>query len=260
MAATVSQSGGVAAVVAPNQKPTLWMVGDSTMKVGTRGQMGWGDAVGPYFDAEKITVINRGRSARSSRSFRGEGLWDSVLKDLKPGDFVIIEFGHNDRGRPGGVYPNGRGTLKSNGDETETVETTPGTMEVVHSFGWYIRQYVLEAKAKGATAIVQSPIPYNRWSEDGKAGRETEGYAKWAREAAGQTGAVFIDLNDILGNKYDKLGKDKMTPLFNDALHTNPEGADFNARGVIAGIKGIPDLELNQYLSAKAADIQASQP
>ena len=64
----------IGAVVLPtsNQKPTLWMVGDSTMKVGTRGQMGWGDAIGPYFDAEKITVNNRGRSARSSRSFRTE--------------------------------------------------------------------------------------------------------------------------------------------------------------------------------------------
>ena len=163
-----------------------------------------------------------------------------MKNELKSGDYVIIEFGHNDRGRPEGVYPNGRGTLKSNGDETQTVETTPGTMEVVHSYGWYLRQYVLETQAKGATAVVLSPIPYNRWSEDGKAGRETEGYAKWSREAAQQTGAVFIDLNDILGNQYDALGKDKMTPLFNDALHTNPKAPTSMRAASSPALKAFP--------------------
>jgi lysophospholipase L1-like esterase len=239
----------------PQLKPTLWLIGDSTMQVWTRGQLGWGTAFIEYFDPEKIKVENRGRGGRSSRSFRTEGLWGKVLEEMKPGDFVLIQFGHNDRGRPEGVYPQGRAALRSGGDETREVETTPGTKELVYTYGWYLRQYANEAKVKGATPIILSPIPYNRWT-DGKAHRETEGFAKWSREAAQQTGVLFIDVNTILGDIYDCKGPENMAPLFADALHTNSAGADFNARGIIASIKRMPELAIHKYFASRAADIQ----
>ena len=75
-----SRADGTPDATAPQQKPTLWLIGDSTVRVGTRGQMGWGDAIGACFDPERITVVNRARSARSSRTYRTEGLWKGVPK------------------------------------------------------------------------------------------------------------------------------------------------------------------------------------
>src|SRR5436309_10537202 len=82
--------------------PTLWLVGDSTVRNGSgnggNGMWGWGDRVAKYFDPAKIDVVNRSRGGRSSRTFITEGLWDKVLADARPGDFVIIQLGHNDGG------------------------------------------------------------------------------------------------------------------------------------------------------------------
>src|SRR2546430_9614199 len=90
------------AQTAPSTRPTLWLVGDSTVRNGSgaggNGQWGWGDRIAKYFDSTKINVINRARGGRSSRSYIAEGLWDAVLHDAKNGDFVIIQMGHNDGG------------------------------------------------------------------------------------------------------------------------------------------------------------------
>src|SRR5262245_23109501 len=69
--------------------PTLFIVGDSTVNNGTKGQQGWGTPLAALFDPKKITVDNRARGGRSSRTFITEGLWDKVLADLRPGDFVL---------------------------------------------------------------------------------------------------------------------------------------------------------------------------
>src|SRR5258708_18435264 len=78
--------------------PTLFVVGDSTANNNTNGGRGWGDPFIGYFDGARINVLNRARGGRSSRTFFSEGLWDKVLQDLKPGDFVLLQFGHNDGG------------------------------------------------------------------------------------------------------------------------------------------------------------------
>src|SRR5215470_3701125 len=75
---------------------TLFIIGDSTVKNSTEGLQGWGDPIADYFDQAKLRVVNRARGGRSSRTFQTEGLWDQVLKELKPGDFVLMQFGHND--------------------------------------------------------------------------------------------------------------------------------------------------------------------
>src|SRR6476619_7401283 len=82
--------------------PTLYLIGDSTVHNGngdgSNGQWGWGEPLADYFDAAKIKVVNRARGGRSSRTFLTEGLWDTVMAALQPGDFVIMQFGHNDPG------------------------------------------------------------------------------------------------------------------------------------------------------------------
>jgi hypothetical protein len=86
--------------------------------------------------------------------------------------------------------------------------------------------------------------------------RGADTYGGWARETAQTTGALFVDLNEITAERYEALGKAKVDTLFVDEhTHTNAEGADINARSIVAGLKGIPKCPLVPYLSAKAADI-----
>ncbi|MDF2441051.1 MAG: rhamnogalacturonan acetylesterase, partial [Abditibacteriota bacterium] len=112
----------------------------------------------------------------------------------------------------------------------------------------------------GATPIVLSLIPRNRRGEDGKVFRSgTNDYGQWAREAAQTEAVAFIDLNAIVADQYDAMGKEKVDPLFGgDWTHTNPEGAELNARSVIAGLKALGNHPLASYLGANANDIAAS--
>ena len=143
--------------------PTLFLIGDSTVRngsgTGANNQLGWGEPLVAYFDSARIQVLNRARGGRSSRTFLTEGLWDQVLDALKPGDFVIMQFGHNDGG-PLDDNQRARGSLRGTGDETREIDN-PITKkhEVVHTFGWYLRKYIADAKEKGATPIVCSLVP-----------------------------------------------------------------------------------------------------
>ncbi len=235
-------------------KPTLFLIGDSTVRNSTTGQVGWGSAISALFDPEKITVQNRALGGRSSRSYLREGLWDKVLADVKPGDFVIMQFGHNDNGPLDAEKA--RASLKGNTDEAREVTITEtGATETVHSYGWYLRKYIGDAKAKGATAIVCSPIPRNMW-QDGKVLRAGGEHGKWAKEAAEQGGALFIPLNDLIADRYDALGKEKVQPFFTaiDHTHTCQAGAEFNAARVVEGIRALNCPLRDSLLPAASAE------
>src|SRR5688572_2856998 len=123
--------------------PTLFLIGDSTVRNGagdgSNKQWGWGEPVAAYFDPAKIAVLNRARGGRSSRTFLTEGLWDQALSQMKPGDFVLIQFGHNDGGAINDTS-RARGTIKGVGEETEEIDNLlTKKREVVHSYGWYLR-------------------------------------------------------------------------------------------------------------------------
>ncbi len=234
--------------------PTLWIIGDSTVKnswdTGSDGLWGWGNPIGAYFDKTKINVENQALGGTSSRSFITTKLWDAVLAQVKPGDFVMLQFGHNDGG---GAYDDSRARRSISGSGDETMEVTlrdTGQKETVHTYGWYIRQYISDTKAKGATAIVCSLIPRNDWT-DGKVRRADATYGKWAKEAAQAGGAYFLDLNSIIADRYDKLGEEAVKPFFpNEHTHTGWDGAVLNAECVVEGIKGLKDCPLNRYLLA----------
>src|SRR5215211_8767650 len=90
-----------------------------------------------------------------------------------------------------------RGTIRGIGEESKEVyNPIRKKQEVVYTYGYYMRKYVRDTKAKGAIPIVCSPIPRNDWKE-GKLIRSSDSYAKWAKEVADQEGAFFIDLNDL---------------------------------------------------------------
>src|SRR5436305_4019131 len=140
--------------------PTLFIVGDSTVKTGTKGQRGWGDPVAAFFDKTRIKVENHAIGGRSSRTFQTEGRWDKILAAARPGDFVLIQLGHNDGG-PLDDAARARGTLRGTGDETKEIDN-PITRkkEVVHTYGRYMRKYVADARSKGMTPVILSPVPH----------------------------------------------------------------------------------------------------
>jgi rhamnogalacturonan acetylesterase len=238
-------------------KPVLYLVGDSTVKngkgKGDGGLWGWGSYLNNYFDTTRITVENDALGGTSSRTFQTKGLWDQVVAKIKPGDYVVMQFGHNDSS-PLVDTSRARGTIKSNGDEQqELYNPLTKQKEVIHSYGWYLRKMIGEAKAKGATVAVCSPIPRNSW-KDGKVNRNTNDYVLWASQAAKQAGATFIELNQLVSDVYDKEGEEKVKTAYfttTDHTHTSLEGAKLNAQLVADGIRASKGFSLNKYLLKK---------
>ena len=111
-------------------KPTLYIIGDSTVRNSNKEQWGWGTLITDYFDTAKIKVANHAIAGRSSRSFTNEKRWVRVDSLLKPGDFVMMQFGHNDGSRPDTTQRN-RGTLRGVGDDTVELVFADGRKEIV---------------------------------------------------------------------------------------------------------------------------------
>ena len=240
--------------------PTLHIVGDSTVRGGGSGTgiIGWGERITPFFDTNKINVINDAIGGRSARTYFNEGRWARVAASLKPGDFVIIQFGHNDQGRIGDPANKHRADGPGIGPETVQDTNSIGVPETVHTFGWYMGQFASEAKSHGATAIICAPIPHKqRWEN----GRDFAELAQWDRAVAATNGAMFMDLTLVVTDAYKKLGPDKVATLFADkGTHTTDAGAQLNAACVIAGLKGLQEDPLAGYFSDKAKDIQPDAP
>lgn len=236
--------------------PTLYIVGDSTLK-SNAPLRGWGQELGAFFDPNKINVVNRAIGGRSSRTFQNEGRWDKILAELKKGDFVIIQFGHNDVGKYDDVAAKERPSIHGEGEETVEVTKANGTKETLHTFGWYMRKYGNDVRAKGATAIFCSMVPHKDWLEGKIIRKESETFVKWTENAAKASGAAYINLNEIVSLEFEKLGAEKVEPLFGDKrTHFTPAGALLNAQMVVAGIKALKKPKLEKYLSAKGKIIK----
>jgi len=240
--------------------PSLFLIGDSTVRNGqgdgSNGQWGWGEPFVDFFDTTKLNVVNRAVGGLSSRTYLTAGYWERLLTLLKPGDYVLMQFGHNDVSAINDDS-RARGTIKGTGDETEEIDNLLTKQhEIVHSYGWYLRKFIVEARAKGATPIVCSLVPRKTW-KDGKIARNSEDYAKWAAEVARSENVDFLNLNEIIARKYDELGPEKVEPLFADAnTHTTRVGAELSAACVIAGIKALANQPLTSFFSAKANEIE----
>lgn len=235
-------------------RPVVFVIGDSTVKNGkddgSNSQWGWGHFLSDFFDTTKVSIENHALGGRSSRTFQGEGLWEKVLSAVQKGDFVLMQFGHNDMGPLN--TGRARAVLRGNGDQDTTVimEAT-GKQETIHSFGWYMRKYAKETKAKKATPILFSHIPRNNFvtKDSTQIIRNNEGLGKWTKEAAAQEKAYFIDLNDMIATKYEKMGKDSIQLMFfGDHTHTSKAGAILNAQTVAEGIRNLKGCKLSKVL------------
>ena len=252
-------------------KPVVFFTGDSTVKNADKddkGMWGWASQAQTVFDERKITLFNAGRAGRSTRTFIKEGLWEEVYNSLQPGDYVTIEFGHND------ICPitdaKARGVIPGTQDTCHVFRLDNGQYEVVYSFGWYLRKMIDDAREKGATPILVSLTPRNEWP-DGKVERRDDSYGRWYREVVEQTGVAFVDLHNISADFLDKQfsvkqlpqdkeqAKKKMTAIKTkagaryfkqDHTHTSKLGAQMNAKSFAQGLRAIGS-PLAEYLKKK---------
>ncbi len=238
------------AFVVKKERPVLYIIGDSTVKngdgTGKNNQMGWGTVVDAYFDTTKIAIRNHAMGGRSSRTFITEGRWNTIMKTLKKGDYVMMQFGHNDAS-PLDDTARARGTIKGLGeDSVQIYNPIRKIKEVVHSYGWYMRKFINDAKAVGATPIICSPIPRLSY-KDGKIVRDN--YATWSKELATQTNTLFIPLNEKIALEYEKMDTVAVKKFFPaDHTHTNKDGAILNAQKVVEGVKELKKCKLKKYL------------
>ena len=242
-------------------KPVVFITGDSTVKNADKdenGMWGWGAVANTVFDESKIDIVNAAMAGRSCRSYLNEGRWDRVYNSLKPGDFVLIQFGHNDISPID--KPKYRGAIATAADTCHVYKmqaakedlskqnvidqklksnTQVGSYEVVYSFGWYLKKFIQDVREKGATPILVSLTPRNEW-KDGKIERRNDSYGKWYREVAEATGVEFVDLHNITADFLDKKcgKKEKAMKYFNhDHTHTSLLGAKTNAQSVAKGLR-----------------------
>ena len=255
-------------------KPVVFITGDSTVKNNDKdpnGMWGWGAVANTIFDETKIDIVNAAMAGRSCRTYLNEGRWDRVYNSLKPGDFVLIQFGHNDIGaidkpKYRAAIPTGKDTChvyrmqaaKEDLSKQNVIDqklkpgAQVGSYEVVYSFGWYLKKFIQDVREKGATPILVSLTPRNEW-KDGKIERRNDTYGRWYREVAEETGCEFVDLHNLTADFLDKKcgKKEKAMKYFNhDHTHTSLLGAKTNAQSIAQGLRDNKS-PLAEYLKGK---------
>jgi lysophospholipase L1-like esterase len=172
-----------------------------------------------------------------------EGLWDRDLAEMKPGDYVMLQWGHNDGGDLGGDKP--RGDLPGDTDETKDVPQTTGILagktETIHTYGWYNRKYVAGTQAKGATPMFLSMTIRNVWKPDANGVQRIERETNFntiMKKIADQDHLAFIDMASVEADRLEANGPEKTALLFPiDHTHTSAIGANLNAQSVVIALE-----------------------
>ncbi|EJD00179.1 rhamnogalacturonan acetylesterase RgaE [Fomitiporia mediterranea MF3/22] len=218
-------AAGLTLAVTCARAATLYLAGDSTMAAndGNDAVIGWGVFIGNYLN---ISVVNDAVAGRSSRSYTDEGRFSTIIDTVKPGDIVVIEFGHNDGGGPSastrGVCP---------GADTTTTCNVNGT--IVFTFNKYIEDAVNSLQGKSAKVIVSSQTPDNPYD----VGFAPSRFVGYAQTAAKDTGASYVDHFDLVIEQYRAMREAAVNALYPvDHTHTSPTGADIVAQTFVRGV------------------------
>lgn len=179
---------------AADSKIQIFLVGDSTMADKpdlTKPERGWGMEFGQYFD-NSVVIRNTAVNGRSTKSFLREGRWGKVLEQLKPGDWVFIQFGHND----------------------SKVEDSTRSAPAQTLYRQLLTKFVLEAKAKGANPVLLTPVGRRYFDDAGKRKDDHGQYPAVVREVAKAQKVPLIDLHEKSWAMYSALGEVGTRPLF----------------------------------------------
>ena len=245
-------------------------IGDSTMsdyKPAATPKRGWGMYLQVFFNQDSIEVNNRGKSGASTRTFyETENLWPSVKRQMKAGDYLIIQFAHNDEKCKGEDAYVQNAKLRAEGKDTLTDMrgTEPNT-----TYKQYLRKFINEAREMGVKPILMSPI-CRAYFKDGKINEEgrhnltsermnelkNEGdkdYVRCMREVAEEMQVPFLDMTERTREMYESEGQEIcMKRYFNcgDKTHTGQEGGMLNAHLAYLLIKNSPELAELHHLVA----------
>ncbi|GLB35882.1 putative GDSL-like Lipase/Acylhydrolase family protein [Lyophyllum shimeji] len=217
-------------LVTAGYSQTLYLAGDSTMALGGGGSgtQGWGVPLSQYLS---IPIVNDAVGGESARSYSDQGKFTRLINVAKKGDFVIVEFGHNDVSA--GAVDNGKQDAVGDGyNITSIVTTADGTQILVHSFAYYIENAVASLLAKGAIPIISSLTPDNIWTNGAIAagGR----FVTYAKSIGTRRNVTYVDHYAYTAQAYNKLGQTQVNTFYpNDHLHTNAAGANIVAQAFL---------------------------
>jgi lysophospholipase L1-like esterase len=225
------------AFMPPPKKVTIWMIGDSTMSIKDKRafpETGWGMPFVYFFDST-VQIDNRAKNGRSTKTFQTENLWQPVLDNLQAGDYVIIEFGHND-------------------EKPESKSYAPP-----EDFKKNLHKFINETKAKNAIPVLMTPVSRRRFDSTGHTPETHPQYSGLVREVAKESGVVFIDMDTKTRALYDRFGVETSRLLFlqsgpgeipnypkgvEDNTHFSELGARLVAQIALAELrKQLPDLD-----------------
>jgi lysophospholipase L1-like esterase len=258
--------------------PTIFVLGDSTARNsgnGRNGQpvAGWGTPLADYFDPAKATVANVGHAGTSSRTYyNNPGDWPKVLPRINSGDFVLLVFGINDGGPPKKVSD--RGSIPGTSEETVEMGRADGSVEIAHTYGWYLSTMASAARAKGAhvyfltvTArniwtnpkvkfndakpVAPLPADYNPKDDRIERGTSRGEYTAWTKEVAEKLHLPVLDLTNLCADLYEKMGRESVDKLYSDHNHTYVPGADIVASSIVSGLKAFPHSPFRALFSEK---------
>ena len=222
-------------------KPVIFITGDSTVKNEDKdadSMWGWGSVAHQIFNTKKCTIVNAAKAGRSARTFLEEGRWDRVYNSIEPGDYVLLQFGHNDMGDIAGGKA--RADIRGVKDSSHVYRLEKDrTYKVVYSYGWYLRKFVGDIREKGGIPVIVSMTPRNEWP-GGKIERRPGSCATWAREVADELGVAFVDMHNLTADYLDRKAgsKEKAAKYYKrDHTHTSLLGAELNAKMFRKGIK-----------------------
>jgi lysophospholipase L1-like esterase len=217
----------------PPKNITIWMIGDSTMAIKdpkAYPETGWGMPFVQFWDST-VKVDNRSRNGRSSKSFTAEGLWKPVFENMSEGDYLIIQFGHNDESKD-------KGERYSTPDE----------------FKANLTSYITQARSKKAIPILITPVGRRKFDEAGNIKDTHLGYSDLVRQVAKEQNTALIDLDKKSQELYQQMGPETSKLLFNylepgehpnfpngvkDDTHFSELGARKMAEIVLAGIRAL---------------------
>ncbi len=226
----------------PPKKPVLYLAGDSTMAnkpLEDNPERGWGQMLPSFFDSTMITIENHARNGRSTRSFRYEGRWDAIADKLKKGDYVVIQFGHND-----------------------DVITKTGRYSTPEEYRYNLTRFIKDTRGKGASPILCPPIVRRNFNEEGKLEPTHGEYPDIVREVAENLNVPLVDMHIKSRKLVSGLGVEKSKAIYlhippgnytslpdgkTDNTHFSEEGATTMAGMFIKGLKEI-DHPLVSYL------------
>jgi lysophospholipase L1-like esterase len=226
---------------------TIFLIGDSTMAnkplIPENPERGWGQMLPPYFKAG-VRVENHAVNGRSSKSFRGEGRWQVVEDRLKQGDWVIIQFAHNDEK-----------------DKDPTRYSAP-----FGGFKTNLTQYILETRAHGANPVLATPTARRKFDDNGKLVDTHGDYVKAVRAVAAEQGVPLIDLNqrsdELLRREGPELSKKIYIWVTAEEYPALPKGRQDDTHFCAFGASRMCDLavgEIKTNVPALARFLNASK-